>query len=426
MNAPHDPAVDEPWGREVEGSARPKRFRRVVVIVLVALLVLTLAIPPLLSSRIPRIPVDGLSRAGGGPTNVLIAGSDSREGLTREEMRELSTGFADEFDGERTDTILLLSFQGNDTAMLSFPRDLWVERCDGSVGRINVAQSLDGPGCLVDTVERVSGLDIHHYTRVTFGGFRDVVDAVGGVEMCLDDAISDRDAGIDLPAGCQRLDGADALGFVRVRKIDDDLARVERQQRFLQALASEVTEPSTLFNPARLWTLANDAGGAVQVSDSLGTIGLARVGWAGRGLARGGVAMHTVPVDPRTTSGGAEVLDVRTSEAQPLFASFADGSVFDQAPTAVDPADTQVVVLNGAGVTGLAGQVGDQLDTRGFEVIEIGNADPRETTVVRHPPGQAEAAELVAAGVPGDPTIEEVDDVPSVTVILGSDAGGGA
>ncbi len=426
MSAPHDPAVDERWGREVEGSARPKRLRRLLVIVLVALLVLTLAIPPVLSSRIPRVPVDGLSATGAGPTNVLIAGSDSREGLTREEMVELSTGTADEIDGERTDTILLLSFQGSDTAMLSFPRDLWVERCDGSVGRINVAQSLDGPGCLVDTVERVSGLDVHHYTRVTFGGFRDVVDAVGGVEMCLDEAISDRDAGIDLPAGCQRLDGADALGFVRVRKIDDDLARVERQQRFLRALASEVTEPSTLFNPVRLWTLANDAGGAVQVSDSLGTIGLMRVAWAGRGLAAGDVAMHTVPVDPRTTAGGAEVLDIRTAEAQPLFASFADGSVFEQAAPAVDPADVPVVVLNGAGVSGLAGQVSDQLDSRGFEVVDIGNADRRETTVVRHPAGQADAAQLVADRVPGDPTIEEVDDVPNVTVILGSDAGGGA
>jgi LCP family protein required for cell wall assembly len=130
-----------------------------------------------------------------------------------------------------------MTIQGGRTALLAFPRDLLVTRCDGSTGRINVAEAIGGPSCLVQTVRELSGIDVQHYLRVTFGGFVDVVDAVGGVELCLEEPIDDRDAGIDLPAGCQVLEGPDALGYVRVRKIDDDLGRIQRQQRFLQALA---------------------------------------------------------------------------------------------------------------------------------------------------------------------------------------------
>jgi LCP family protein required for cell wall assembly len=415
--------VDDRWGTEVEGSARSRRGRRILVVVLVVLLVLTLVVPVLVSTRIPRLEVDGLASAGRGPTNVLIAGSDSREGLTDEEIVELSTGF-DDGGGERTDTILLLSFDGNDTALLSFPRDLWVERCDGSVGRINVAQALGGPSCLVDTIERTSGLEVHHYTRMTFGGFRDVVDAVGGVELCLEDPIADQDAGIDLAAGCQRLDGADALGFVRVRKIDNDLARIQRQQQFMRALASEITSPSTLLNPVRLWNTANDAGGAVSVSDSLGPFGLMRVGVAARGLARGNVVTHTVPVEPDTTAGGAAVLNIRDAEAEALFARFRDGSVLDEDPSELQRSDVQLTVLNGAGVPGLAGQVAELLEGRGYQVTEVGNTEERSTTVIRHPATLRESAELVAEDLPGDVALEESGEVTNVTVTLGSDAAG--
>ncbi len=419
MSASGEPAAG--WAPEVEARGRRRPWARLLVGLVAVLLVVLLALPFLASSRIPRTPVDGLS-AGGTPTNVLIAGSDSREGLTREEMRELSTGLADEIGGARTDTILLLSFRGSDAALLSFPRDLWVERCDGSVGRINVAHSIDGPGCLVTTVESVSGLPVHHYAEVTFAGFRDIVEAVGGVELCLDEPISDRDAGIDLPDGCQRLDGADALGYVRVRKIDDDLGRIERQQRFLQALAREVAEPTTLLNPARMWSLTNQAGGALTVDDSLGTIGLGRLAWAGRGLARGDVATYTVPVTPGTTGGGAAVLHPTQPEADQLFARFRDGAILERA--APRPEQVSVTVLNGAGVSGLAGQIAELLEGRGYDVVDVGNTDPRERTAVRHPVGERAAAELVADDLPGDPTIEESSQVTAVIIELGPDAAG--
>ena len=419
MSAAGEPT--EGWAPEVENRGRRRPWARLLLGVLAVALVVLLALPFLASSRIPRTEVDGLS-AGGTPTNVLVAGSDSREGLTREEMRELSTGVADEIGGARTDTILLLSFRGSEMALLSFPRDLWVERCDGSVGRINVAESIDGPSCLVTTVQNLSGLPVHHYAEVTFGGFRDIVDAVGGVELCLDEPISDRDAGIDLPDGCQRLDGADALGYVRVRKIDDDLARIERQQRFLQALAREAVDPATLLNPVRLWSLSNDAGGALTVDDSLGTFGLGRLAWAGRSLARGDVATHTVPVTPGTTSGGAEVLYPRQPEADQLFGRFRDGSIL--AAAAPRPEQVSVTVLNAAGVSGLAGQVGELLEGRGYDVVDIGNTDRREHTVVRYPVGQRAEAELVADDLPGDPRLEESSQATTVVIELGPDTAG--
>lgn len=419
--------VDQDWGPRVRGRGSRRR-RPPVVRILAGLLLLALLAAVLLAawvtSRIPKIEVDNLAGSGS-PLHVLVVGSDSRADLTREERNELSTGSA---EGERTDTIFLLSVKGSNAALLAFPRDLMVRRCDGSEGRINAAVQIDGPGCLVQTVRDLSGIPVHHYLQVTFGGFRDVVNAVGGVEVCLENAISDDDAGIDLPAGCQTLDGTDALGYVRVRKIDDDFGRIGRQQTFLRALASQIATPSTLLNPARVIGLSNEIGDAVATDRGMGMIPLARLAWGGRGLASGRATTHVVPADPGRTSAGAEVLYVRQAEAEAIFAGFRDGSVFDAEPVAVDPSDVSVRVHNGAGVAGLAGQVADLLTGRGYEVVEVGNAEPTDRTVVRHPPGAEAQATLVAGEIPGGARTEESRDVTGVTVVLGSDVGdlGGA
>ena len=416
--------VDERWGPSVERRPRRRRWPVVLAALLAALLLLAIAFPWWASGQVDRIEVTDLADSSR-PLHVLVAGSDAREDLTPEEQAELGTG---DVEGERTDTIFVMTIHRGEVALLSFPRDLWVTRCDGSIGRINVATSIDGPGCLVRTVRDVSGLDIHHYVEVTFGGFRDVVDAVGGVELCLEEAISDRDAHIDLPAGCQVLDGADALGYVRVRKIDDDLMRIQRQQEFVRALAREVATPATLFNPFRLTSLARDTGDAVRVDQEMGPISMIRIAWGARGVASGAMTSHTVPVEPRTTAGGAYVLELQTGRAEPLFAAFRDGSILDEIVgdevEAIDPSEVQVAVLNGARISGLAGSVGDELAEQGFDVTEIGNTDPRDTTVVRHPPGEAAAAQLVADAAPGSGILEEHPDATQVIVLLGTDAGG--
>jgi len=294
--------------------------------VAVTLLILTATSPLLLLVLLERQEVGGLASSSS-PLHVLVTGSDSRADLSDEERRELSTGSA---SGERTDTILVVTVKGGDVGVLAFPRDLLVTRCDGSIGRINGAIGIGGPTCLVETVRAVSGLPIHHHVAVTFGGFRDVVDAVGGVTLCLDRAIKDRSAGIDLPEGCQTLDGADALGYVRVRKIDSDLQRIERQQDFLRALARELVDPTLLIRPWRVVAIVHGLSGALTVDRALGPIGLARLAVGLRALAGGDAVMATVPTVSATTSAGASVLRARDAEAQVLYASFVDGSILNE------------------------------------------------------------------------------------------------
>ena len=418
--------LDQDWGPSTERSAGRRWWPKLLGLLLVVVLLAAVAFPLWLSQQVTRMDVADLASSGG-PMHLLVMGSDSRDDLTREERVELNTGSE---GGNLSDTIFVMSIDGGDVAMLSFPRDLWVSRCDGSTGRINAATNIGGPGCLVRTIRDLSGIEVNHVMEMTFGGFRDLVDAVGGVELCLDEPITDRDAGIDLPAGCQRLDGADALGFVRVRKIDNDLMRIERQQQFVRALAREVASPGTLLNPVRLTSLARDSGEAVRVDQNMGPIALARLGLAVRGLGGGSSISNTVPGDPRTTSGGAQILDVRTNEAESLFAAHRNGTIFDEivptddeVPEAIRPQDVQVTVLNGAGVAGLAGAVAEDLESRGFGVTDIGNAERQTMTVVRHGPGDEAAARLVADATPGAGTLQETAGTTGIVVVLGRDAG---
>src|SRR5206468_7326241 len=116
------------------------------------------------------------------------------------------------------------------------------------------------------TVETQTGLRLDHYVEIGFGGFADLVDAVGGVDMCLKEPINDPKAGINLPAGCQELDGQQALGYVRTRATPRaDLDRVIHQREFLSALMSKITEPGTLLNPFDLVPLINGLSGAITV-----------------------------------------------------------------------------------------------------------------------------------------------------------------
>jgi LCP family protein required for cell wall assembly len=410
------------------GRPRRSRLRRSTVVVAVLLLVPLVyagALAVHADTSISRIEVDGLQAHTGGPLNTLVVGSDSRAELTPEERRELSTGGE---VGERTDTILLLSVQDGRAAMLSFPRDLWVERCDGSEQRINTAVQLGGVGCLADTIQQLSGIPVHHAISVSFVGFRDVVDAVGGVELCLPRAIQDDDAGIDLPSGCQTLDGRQALGYVRVRKIDNDLKRIERQQGFLKALAGEVASPSTLLNPVRTWRTVGEVGQAITADEELGLLDLTRLAWGGRGIASGQVVTATVPT--RSGNVGAAAVEFATDEAPVLFASFRDGTVLDGAAGGepIDRSEVELDVLNGAGIAGAAGQTADALRGVGYQVADVGNAADTSVTTIVHPAGDDAAAAQLAADVEAAvglrPELEPREDVDRIVLILGRDLAG--
>jgi LCP family protein required for cell wall assembly len=352
LSAPPESTASEPAALHGR-TRRPVRTLLLVLLLAVALVALSgVGALAYATVRIDRVPVDGL-RSAGAQMNILVVGSDSRDGLSAEELQRLGT---EAVAGKRTDTIFLLSVRGQRAAMLSFPRDLYVTRCDGSQGRINAAfQATDGPSCLVQTVSQLSGLPVTHYLEINFLGFRDIVDAVGGVDVVLDTPITDLAAGVDLPAGCNSLDGSAALGFVRARSIDDDLGRIGRQQYFLQQLARRAAAPATVLNPLRLFPAAGAVGGSLIADRGFGPVDFVRLGLGGRGLAAGGLPTLTVPATPRSV-GGAAVLVVQDGPAAAVFDSFRSGAVFDQPGDQPAPQAAAGLTLGAVGFPALLAQ----------------------------------------------------------------------
>jgi LCP family protein required for cell wall assembly len=363
--------------------------------------------------------------------NVLLVGSDSREGLTDEQLLELGT---EAEDGLRTDTVMLLQLdpRRDQVIVLSFPRDLLVTRCDGSRGRINAAygvgesSGVGGPTCLVRTVTDFTGIPIHHFIQVDFAGFIDIVDSLGGVTMYLDEPIKDAHAGVDLPAGCVTMDGATALGFVRVRRIDSDFGRIARQQRFIREVVDEAASVGTLVNVPRLFSLVDAGARAVETDRQLSIGQMRRIAFSLRDLSPENLDTRTVPATPRTINGAAFVV-ADEAEAEALFRAFREGTLVPEGvgleePTPVGIGDVPpVTILNGAGIAGLAQQALEQLEAQGFEVAETGNAesfDFRETQVI-YPEGRLEEAELLAEAMGGAALVPGDAEEP-LTVVLGS------
>ncbi|MBB6121626.1 LCP family protein [Nocardiopsis algeriensis] len=191
--------------------------------------------------------------------NILFIGSDGYE--------EGSTAYTTEFEGERSDSIMLAHISPeNRVSVISFPRDSLVDlpQCDpygttegtyGYFGMINAAMYHGGPPCVVRTIESLTDIRIDHFVHLSFMSFRDVVDAIGGVDICIPEPMKDERAKLDLPAGQQTLDGDEALSFVRARyQIGDggDIGRIDRQQMFLAALADQVMSNDVLTSPTKL------------------------------------------------------------------------------------------------------------------------------------------------------------------------------
>ncbi|GAA3848295.1 LCP family protein [Saccharothrix violaceirubra] len=284
---------------------RPKRkvrVGRVVAVVLVVLLAFGIGMWVYVDSTLKRI--DALTDYEGRPadtpgTNWLLVGSDARDDLTEEQKTQLSTGDA---GGRRTDTIMLLHIpEGSGKATLvSVPRDSYVDIPGNGKNKINAAFAIGGPRLLVQTVEGATGVYVDHYMEIGFGGFAGIVDAIGGVDMCIEQPMKDPLAGLDLQPGCQELDGAQALGFVRTRAFARaDLERVQNQRKFLAALSEKATGFSVLANPFRAFPLLFAATDSISVADGDHLHHL-----AGMALAMGGgVDTVTVPVGGTPTIG---------------------------------------------------------------------------------------------------------------------------
>ena len=248
--------------------------------------------------------VDALSGAPDTPGQTyLIVGSDSRE------------GWADDGTvGARTDTIMLVHQPvSGPPALISIPRDSYVEIPGNGSNKINAAFAFGGPQLLVQTVENLTGLTIDRYVEVGFLGVTNIVDALGGVELCYDSDVNDPYSTLVWQAGCHEADGATALAFSRMRYADPDgdIGRTERQQQVVSAVANGVLSPSTVWNPRRFFGVASAGLDAFRVSAGTGALDLARMAQVVN-AARGPDAVSGTPplasLDYRVDGVGSTVL----------------------------------------------------------------------------------------------------------------------
>ena len=276
-----EPGYEAPARRPARAPKPPKRRRtgRRVAIAVVILLVLVLAWPIGLlvwaNGQINH--VEALSGAAGTPGRTyLLAGSDSR-----------ADGAAwDSTEGERSDTIMVLHQpDSGPSALISLPRDTFTEIPGHGNNKLNAAYSLGGPPLLVESVEGLTGLTVDHYVEIGMAGVRDVVDAVGGVELCLDYDVDDWRSRLEWEAGCHEVDGETALSFARMRYADPegDIGRTDRQRQIVGAVVSEAASPGTLLNPMNHVDLLDAGVSSLVVDEDSNIIDMGRMALAFRG-----------------------------------------------------------------------------------------------------------------------------------------------
>jgi LCP family protein required for cell wall assembly len=298
---------------------RPRRVFGVLVLVIVLLIAGTATAYFYFNSKLSRsnILTDYASRpAAGAGTNWLIAGSDSRQGLTKAEEREYSTGYV---SGGRSDTVMILHIPagGGRPLLISIPRDSYVDIPGHGMDKINAAYSIGGPALLAKTIQNDTGLYINHFMDIGFGGFVTVVNDVGGVRMCLAAPLHDAASGVDLKKGCQVLSGGEALAYVRDRHdfATQDLQREQDQRIFLKALLTKMTSPSVMFNPFAALPAASGVVGTLTVDEGTSLYQLLQVA-----LAMRDPQTTTVPIanaNYPTWTGDAVLWD--SSQATELF-----------------------------------------------------------------------------------------------------------
>ena len=226
--------------------------------------------------------VPDLATAVAGFENYLLVGSDSREGIDPTDPDFDVIGSATEVGGQRSDTIMVMRYDTatSSAALMSFPRDLWVTIGNGEKrNRINSAYNL-GAGMLARTITANFGIPIHHYIEVNFQGFKNLVDAIGGVQICTPHQVRDRQIGLRLWRGCQQISGMRALRYARSRyyeqRIDGrwqlegtgDIGRSNRQRDFVAAMLKQ-TAKHAAANPFGMGNIISSITGAIQADPSL-------------------------------------------------------------------------------------------------------------------------------------------------------------
>ncbi len=372
----------------------------------------------------------------GGGANYLLLGSDSRSFVN--ETGE--TAFGDESDagGQRSDTIMVLHTDPDSgrALLVSFPRDLWVDIPGRGGSRINAAFN-DGPQAVIDTLAQNFDVPVHHYVEVNFDSFRSIVDAIGSVPVYFPTAARDSLSGLEIPfPGCVPVDGATALAFVRSRHLEllnpetqewedadqiPDLGRIGRQQDFLREVGTRAMD-TALTDPFKGNEIADRAVENLTVDQDFGRSDVFNLasGLAGSTNGIGGPESQTVPSEPATRDG-ASVLEA-TADAEALLARLRDFETVVPDPSDLAPEDVTVKVLNASGVDGAAAGAVEGLQALGFDGGGTGNSEqPLQASEVHYPPGNEDAAALVASYVVGpvQQIVDESVDGADVTLYIG-------
>ena len=326
-SAPSTPPTRAPQPSAPSTAPRPRRKRRrhLVLKTLSLLLVLILAWGGFLvwdaNSNIGR--VSALTGSADTPgTTYLLAGSDSRaDGAVQ-----------DGFEGsERADSIMLVNVAPNGQAVaLSIPRDTYAEIPGVGWDKINASYAYGGPQLLVETVEKLTGLTVDHFVQIGMGAVPDMVDAVGGVELCYDHDANDEYSGLNWTAGCHTVDGTTALQFSRMRYQDPegDIGRTKRQRQVISKVVSAAASPATLINPARTLNVerAGSKSFTVDEDSSIFTVGSLVLALRS---ASSEELMGVPPIESLdyTTSAGASAVLLRDETAPDFFEKLRTGKL---------------------------------------------------------------------------------------------------
>ncbi|WP_240465550.1 LCP family protein [Cellulomonas iranensis] len=308
-------------------AGRRRSRRRVVAAVAALVLVALVAWPVGLlvwaNGLLQHTPA--LSGAASTPgTTYLLAGSDARgdDGGVQ----------ADGTEGQRTDTILVLHVPtSGPTALISLPRDTYVDVPGHGASKLNAAFAWGGAPLLVQTVEGLTGLTVDHYVEIGMGGVAHLVDAVGGVNLCYDRDVNDADSGMVWTSGCHDVDGTAALAFARMRKSDPtgDVGRALRQRQLIGAVMGKVDPRSLAFDPAAQVALVEAGTGAMTFDEDADVIDVARLALAFRDANGEGGVTGTPPIrsmDYRPGNVGSTVqLDPDLAPA--FFTALRDGTL---------------------------------------------------------------------------------------------------
>ncbi len=387
--------------------------------------------------------------------NILVIGSDSRVGTNGQ------FGSAQAIQGARSDTMMLLHIlpDHKGAVVISFPRDSLVPiigcqpggtgtegqaAAAGQTEMLNATFAAGGAACLWKTLESTTGIFINHFVEINFGGFQSVVNDLGGVNVCLPEAINDPASGLDLTAGEHHVNGAEALAFVRERHVGEgsDLQRIQRQQYFMAAVLQQIDSGKVLSNVPEVFSIARDMAKTLTTDSGLSIGDMKNIATSLQGLSTKGVQFTQVPVvedptdanrvlwqQPQSSQLFTEIAHDQTVQPKAKAKATATPTASASTP-AVSPSSVQVNVLNATSTPGLAGQASSSLTQSHFTVVGTGDAvAPSSATIVQYSSAsEAAAAKALAAVVPGAEVqpVSTASGVPSdaVDLILGSSYSG--